>query len=244
VVSADLKLAVPLHIQGYDLGAAAPTCVSDVKANTDIVVIRRVSSCVAGSGSADCAAATDGTTYFQSALCNTELALPTVAQRYVVSTTVADLNLHKRVCGTAADVRKYVVHIYFVANNNNAGDGIPTLKRAELGAGAFSIVPLVEGIDNLQLEYAQDTDGNGSPNSYTAAPATTTAWTNVTAVKLYLLARSTDIAPGYTDSKTYAMGLKADGVTPETGGSPFNDQYKRHAFTTLVRINNPAGRRE
>ena len=61
VASTDLKVAIPLHIQGYDLGAAPPTCVTDVKANTDIVVIRRLSSCVVGAGSGDCAAATAGT---------------------------------------------------------------------------------------------------------------------------------------------------------------------------------------
>ena len=253
VSNADLKLAVPIHIQGYDQGASAPTCIADLKANTDVVVIRRVSTCIAGAGSGDCAAAADGTTYFQSALCNTELALPTVAQRYVVSSTVADLNLHKRVCGTAADIRKYIVHIYFIANNNNASDGIPTLKRAELRAGEFTIVPLVEGIENLQLEYALDTDGNASPNAYTADPSTYNGcagaacvvnWTNITAVKLYLIARSSDIVSGFSDTKVYPMGFKADGVTQEVGGSPFNDQYKRHAFTTVVRINNAAGRRE
>jgi len=253
VTDADLKVAVPLHIQGYDLGTSAPTCIADLRANTDIVVIRRVSTCIAGSGSSDCAAVAAGTTYFQSALCNTELALPTIAQRYVVSSTVADLNLHKRVCGTAADIRKYIVHIYFVANNNNAGDGVPTLKRAELRAGAFTIVPLVEGVENLQIEYALDTNGNGAPDVYNADPTTYNGcagaacvvnWTNVTAVKLHVIARSVDAVAGYTDTKVYPMGFQADGVTDEVGGSPYNDHYKRHAFTTVVRINNAAGRRE
>jgi len=253
VTDANLKVAVPLHIQGYDQAATTPTCVTDVKANTDIIVVRRVATCNAGMGSADCAAAADGTTYFQSALCNTELALPTIPQRYVVSKTVTDFNLHKRDCATSADIRKHIVHIYFVANNNNAGDGIPTLKRAELQSGAFATVPLVEGIENLQVEYAIDTDGNGTPNVYSADPssyngcagaACVVNWTNVAAVKLYVIARSADTVSGYTDTKVYPMGLQADNVTTEVGGSPFNDQYKRHAFTTVIRINNAAGRRE
>jgi len=248
--NANLKLAVPLHIQGYDLGGSAPTCVSDVKSNTDIVVVRRLSTCVAGS--AGCAAATAGTTHMQSTRCNTELALPTIAQWYVVSSTLADFTLSKRNCvANGADLRKYIVHIYFVANNNNAGDGIPTLKRAELGAGAFSVVPLVEGIDNLQVEYAIDSDGNGSPNAYTAdpntynscvGPACVANWSNVTAAKLYVLARAADATPGYSDTKAYPMGALANNSAQEMG--PYGDGYKRHAFTALVRINNAAGRRE
>lgn len=247
---ANLKLAVPLHVQGYDLAATVPACIFDVKANTDIIVVRRASTCVAGA--AGCTATVANTTYMQSTLCDAELALPTIAQRYVVSATAAAFILSKRNCvAGSADIRKYLVHIYFVANNNNAGDGIPTLKRAELGAGTFSVVPLVEGVDNLQAEYAVDTDGNGTPDAYTADPSTYNGclgaacvvnWTNVAAVKLYVLARSTDITPGYIDTKVYPMGLKADGSSQAFG--PFNDQFKRHAFTAVVRINNPAGRRE
>jgi type IV pilus assembly protein PilW len=252
VDNTNLKGVVAVHIQGYDLGANAPTCISDVKTNTDIVAIRRASTCIAGAGVTDCAAAPAGTTYMQSTLCNAELALPTIGQRYVVSSTLADFNtMHKRDCATTADVRKYIVHIYYIANNNNAGDGIPTLKRVDLGAGAMSQpTPLVEGIDNLQVEYGL-MNGSGTPTVYTADPSTyagcagaacVTNWTNVGTVKIYLLARSTDASPSYTDTKVYAMGLKADNSAQTVG--PFNDRYKRHLFTTLVRLNNAAGRRE
>jgi type IV pilus assembly protein PilW len=51
----DLSAALPTHIQGYDQGAVL-SCLSDVKANTDIVVVRRASTCVRGS--TDCPATT------------------------------------------------------------------------------------------------------------------------------------------------------------------------------------------
>jgi type IV pilus assembly protein PilW len=54
-------------------------------------------------------------------------------------------------------------------------------------------------------------------------------------VKLYVLARADAPTTGYLDSKTYALGTVALG--------PFNDGYKRHVFSTTVRINNVAGRR-
>ena len=54
-------------------------------------------------------------------------------------------------------------------------------------------------------------------------------------VKISLLARNTQTSTDFTDNKTYAI----DG-TP----GPFGDHYKRHLYQTVVRLMNPAGRRE
>jgi type IV pilus assembly protein PilW len=60
--------------------------------------------------------------------------------------------------------------------------------------------------------------------------------------KVHLLSRSTEASPGYTDTKTYPLGLQADDTQLVVG--PFNDGFKRHAYTRTIRMNNPAGRRE
>ena len=59
---------------------------------------------------------------------------------------------------------------------------------------------------------------------------------NVTAVKLYVLVRSRDESPGYTDTKTYSLGATTMG--------PYNDRFKRHVFVSTVRLPNISGRRE
>ncbi|HEY0845915.1 MAG TPA: PilW family protein [Noviherbaspirillum sp.] len=261
--TADLKAAMPLHIQGYDDGASAPACLQDLKAGTDIVVVRRSSTCVAGVG--DCEAVTAGAPYFQASLCYptsgaTELASGNINQYFALDANTAALTMHKKDCTTLASLRRYRTHIYFIANNNEGSDGIPTLKRAELGGTggntAFTIVPLVEGIENLQLEYGIDTDAKGSanagsPNAYTTDPDTYDTcvgqaclehWRNVVAVKLHLLARNTDRSVGYTDTKTYTLGLDADNAAKTVG--PFNDGYKRHVYQSSIRLSNPAGRKE
>jgi type IV pilus assembly protein PilW len=251
----DLSNALPVHLQGYDLGASAPACLSDVKPNTDIVVVRRASTCIRGA--TDCATQT-GAAYFQASLCNnaTELGTtPAPGNWFKVSTDTTTLDRHKKDCTTLADMRQYATRIYFIANNDVAGDGIPTLKRAELGAGAFSIVSVAPGIDNLQLEYGLDTNGDGTPDALSsdpdayngcaggAAACVVTNWLNVVTVKINLLARNPTTSASYKDVKTYTLGLKADGVTANTVG-PFNDQYKRHAYVAEVRLSNAAGRRE
>jgi type IV pilus assembly protein PilW len=60
---------------------------------------------------------------------------------------------------------------------------------------------------------------------------------NVTAVRIHVLARSREETQGYTDTKTYRLGNTA----PDLG--PYNDGFKRHVYTTTVRLPNISGRR-
>lgn len=254
---ADLKANMPLHIQGYDNEAGIPslTCISDVRSGTDVVVIRRASTCVAGSTNCDPVSA--GTPYFQASRCtnSTELASGNVDNFYALDSNTSNLTRTKRNCSTLADLRRFRTHIYFIANNAIGSDGIPTLKRAELGTDgtrpSFSVVPLVEGIENMQIEYGIDTDNNGIPDAYTTQPRTfngctgaacVSNWQKVVAVRLNLLARNTERSPNHTDTKTYTLGIKEDGSANNFG--PFNDNVKRHAYQTFVKLSNPAGRKE
>lgn len=248
-----------VHIQGVDTAASTlPSCVSDVKAGTDILVIRRLSSCVAGpTAGSGCDAVLVGAPYFQASNCNAagELATNTGSttdyQAYFgLSTDVSTLTKRNLDCATTAGYRRLLVRIYFVANNNVGSDGVPTLKRAELGATGFTIIPLVDGIENLQLEYGMDTNNDGlvdvfnsNPNTYgsCAGVACVSNWLKVYSAKVHVLARGVTTSAGYTDTKTYVLGKKSDG-TDNTFG-PFPDGYKRSVFTSTVRAENPAGRR-
>ncbi len=91
---------------------------------------------------------------------------------------------------------------------------LPTLKRVELLPGAMSTpVPLVEGIENIQYEYGLDTSAAMARRTrIPPAPASVAQWSQVVAVRVHLLARNIDTTPGFTDTKTYTMGLNADGT--------------------------------
>lgn len=260
VTVAAIKTALPLHVQGDD-DSTALGCLSDVRDGTDVLVVRHTSTCALGEAGCDPASA--GGPFFQASLCNNldELGSGNVERYYQVSTDNTALALHRRDCtatagsGTVAAVRRLQTHIYFIANNNLARDGVPTLKRAEvLSAGAsiaVRIVPLAEGIENLQAEYGLDTDANGVPDTYAADPSTASGcaaadcavvnWSRAVAVKLHLLARTTAPSAGYTDTKSYELGKLADG-NPHTIAAA-NDHLKRHVFSALVALPNPAGRR-
>jgi type IV pilus assembly protein PilW len=221
-----LRAALPLHVQGYQAGASLPSCLSDVKAGTDVLVVRHTRACAAGDPNCDASDAAGPR--FQASLCagQTEAGSGNKADHYALDTVTANLNRHQRDCtstpnsGTLAPIRRFLTHIYFVANNDRSGDGIPTLKRAELrlvnGQLGFTIVPLAEGVDNLQFEYGIDTNGDGAVDQYVAAPTAVAGWRNALSVRIALAARNT-----------------------EAGNSE-----RKHAFQSTVLMPNPAGRKQ
>lgn len=245
---ADWNAWVPVHIQGYDNGAglAATTCVlGNLKPNTDVIVIRRARTCAAGV--AGCEAAVNGKPYVQVSLCATQA----VAHKLGLEGTPGLFDRQKKTCDAAApaDKREYLVRIYFVSTDNGAGQNVPTLKRLELTGTGWETVPLVEGIEEFQLQYGIDSDGDGVPDDYAADPTTfpiaaptpLASWMNVVTAQFHLLARNLETTPNYVDTKTYHLGKDAAGneieVMPGLG-------FRRHVYGGLVRIANPAGRRD
>jgi type IV pilus assembly protein PilW len=250
-LASDMAAALQLAVQAYD--AATPTSsISSppcgltytagneqltMKPGSDILVIRRVSTASIVQG-----VAVSGAYYLQASQCQYDLA------PYKIDTIPANFTLRQKTCTATsttpyADLRQFVVQVYFVSPNNKViggvGDGIPTLKRRELdpATNVFVTTPLVEGIEFMQLEYGLDVNNDGVADSYVAAPAATD-WPNVVAVKLYILARNTEATKSYADTKTYSLGLVAGSVPAP------NDPYKRHAYTQYIRLVNVAGRRE
>ncbi len=245
----DWVAAIPHHIQGYDNGALAPGCIpADLKANTDVLVVRRVSTCVAGA--VGCAVAANGRPYIQVARCAAEVAVPANAYELGLRGT-APFARTQRNCAGVAGLREYLVRIYYVSDNNGAGSAVPTLKRLDFNATANAWVqsPLVEGIEEFQVEYGIDTDNDGDPDVYNANPSTFACagctagsnWANVLTARVHLIARNIEPSVNYTDPKTYTLGRDAAGavVSVAPGGA-----FRRHAYSGLIRLVNPSDRRD
>ena len=246
--AADWSAWMPLHLQGFDDGAgfASANCtLTNHKPNTDVLVVRRARACVAGT--AGCDAAVAGKPYVQVSLCQTQ------ATAYVLGLQgTATFDRLLKDCATTAGLREYYTRIYFISTDNGGGANVPTLKRLELTGSGWTTAPLVEGIEEFQLEYGLDNDGDGAPDDYAADPGNhpagactgacpVTNWMNVVTVRFHLLARNLDESPGYTDAKTYVLGTDAAGAAIElTPGG----RYRRHVYSGLVRVVNPAGRRD
>jgi type IV pilus assembly protein PilW len=86
--------------------------------------------------------------------------------------------------------------------------------------------------------------GDGSADTYVqctgSSACTALQLMNVVAVRLNVLVRAPTRTPGYGDVKTYTMGSGTNAITL----GPFNDNYKRHLYTQVVRLTNVSMRRE
>ncbi len=246
-------------VQGYNASttstpvfSALCAAVPNVALNpgSDILVVRRASTVSLPQPST----AVSGTIYLQVSSC------PSDAINYVIATAPAAFPLYLKTCATTATLaplRPFLVQAYFVSPYDIAGDGIPTLKRVEFdpaGSGNFVVTPLVEGIEYMQIDYGVDDTSDGEADRYVdCSLCSITDWSNVVSVKINLVARNQDPTWGYSDSKTYNLGTA--GTVGPFNASPYNaspypttypqlQNYKRHSYTQLIRLVNPAGRRE
>lgn len=251
--AAIMDTALSLPMQGYDAPASVPaplsTCLPDANhvPGTDILVVRRLEADDAPPALTSLVA---GQFYVQDTPTAKITGLgpdPTPAAPSLYTLTQKD-------GVTPAEIRKYIERIYFVSPCNiyatgattctaaaDGGKPVPTLKRLELtvsgGASAFTTVPLVEGVENMQLDYGIDNVGNGvAATPFVTAPALAD-WPNVVEIQISLLVRNPRTSTDYTNQKSFSMGLSG------TVG-PFNDAYRRHAYSLNVRVTNIAARRE
>lgn len=240
-------ISMPKPIVGLSAAQAdGLTCLPNRKPGTAALVLHRLDT-----NEIAIADAVAGTFYVQTSRCAAE-DLDTTYPRFIASSVSASFTLTKSDCATKNTVRKYISRIYYVAACDECGAGvadtIPTLKRADLVGSAFVATPLVEGIDDIAFDYGVDTIPNdGLPDQYLQTlpalispnipPDPLVDWSNVMSVRMHVLSRTLDKSPGYTDGKTFQMGLSG-------ARGPFTDNYKRRLSTLTTRLNNPAGVRE
>lgn len=233
---------IGIPVQGFADGTTLTGCgVSNVLAGSQVLAIMRANTCVF-----DAASCADSGPHIQISGCRND----TPEEPYLISANTADFTLRKKSClatvAERAPRRRVVSNIYYLANSN----GQPTLMRVSLVNGVYqNPQPLVEGVEALRFEYGIDNlgrnglpisalnPGDGSADEFvTCAPCTLAQLSNVVAVKVYVLVRNLEATPGYVDGKTYQLG--------DLTIAAANDGFKRHVFSTTVRLVNPSGRRE
>lgn len=232
----EIDSGMGLPIQGYSgsktAGNPAPSCLSDAdhRDKTDILVLRRASTATTAIGSL-----ANGEVYLQGLSVN-----KIVAQADGSETTSSRglFTLTKLNSDDPANIRKLKTHIYFVGPDD---DGVPTLKRLSLvensGNLTFREEPLATGVEELVVEYGIDGDGDGTATTYVQEPGTVSEWADVVALHVRLIVRGRKPTNGYTDDKTYDLGLEGE-YTPDA------TNYRRNAFVSTTRAANPSMRRE
>jgi type IV pilus assembly protein PilW len=121
--------------------------------------------------------------------------------------------------------------IYYIRDSATTRNGVtnPSLWRK---VGSAAPQELVEGVENMQILYGIDTDGDRLVNSYVkASDASVSAnWNRVISISIGMLIRSIEPSSIMADKQKYTV--------LDTQVGPFNDRYQRTLYTTTVALRN------
>ncbi|SCX25116.1 type IV pilus assembly protein PilW [Nitrosomonas eutropha] len=124
---------------------------------------------------------------------------------------------------TGGEVVRISTRIYYIRTNPG---GIPALywKR-----GSEKAEELVEGIENMQIQYGEDTDGDRAVDTYRTADLVAD-WENVVSVRIDLLVQSVE---DNVTSQSQTYTFNGETVTP-------TDRRLRQVFSTVISLRNRA----
>lgn len=122
--------------------------------------------------------------------------------------------------------------VMYYVRNSASGNG-PALWQK---VGTADPVELVQGVQNLQVTYGVDNDGDLLADQYLTAEGVQAAgrWPRVISLSLAVLVRSPEEAGPQPDKATYQLLGVGQGATL----GPFNDRRQRAVFATTVVLRN------
>jgi type IV pilus assembly protein PilW len=250
--AADLQTLMAVPVRPYNAVATAsrPACIpaADFLDRSNVLVLRFASPLVAAPGSLDASLMYVQTTVGGSIIARGNVSPPLGTFTLTRQTALPGVPV-------PGPIQKYVVRIYFLSPCSQAGcpsgaDGgtpVPSLKMVELdssgGAPGFSgPVTIAEGVERLEFDFGIDTDADGAPNRFTTCATDCTTGddvANIVTVTAYAVVRDVEVTAGFADTKSYVLGL-AGTYTPATGVA----NYRRHLYSSTLRLNNISMRRE
>ncbi|MHB9101715.1 MAG: PilW family protein [Sulfuricella sp.] len=122
---------------------------------------------------------------------------------------------------------------YYIKPSATAGVGNSLWMRSITGqtTGVPADVELINGVENMQIEYGVDTDADSSANKYIKADAITAAdWAKVVSVKVSLL-----LATPATDNN---LSSKSQTYTYNGVTTTATDRRVRHVYTSVINLRN------
>ena len=136
--------------------------------------------------------------------------------------------------GSDALVMEFGTHTYFVgttARTNANGQAITALYRFD----GNNSVELVDGVEDMQIEYAFDSDGNGEIDGFGTVDDVTAGtydWDEIMAIRVSLLMNSVDGASSVEAPYTY-FPSGSTAISPSSG-----DYRLRQEFSSLISVRN------
>lgn len=143
--------------------------------------------------------------------------------------------------GFAADseTRDLEVHAYYVDNTSSFTNDAPSLRRKTLvNGGVIEDQEMISGVENLQVQFGLDTNGDGTVERYVDPDNAAAASAAILAVRLWMLVRSEETpGAGFRDEREYQpLDLEAAPITP--GDDLYPAQFQRMEITKTVLLRN------
>jgi type IV pilus assembly protein PilW len=136
-----------------------------------------------------------------------------------------------------SQARALVVRAYYVASNSTQRADVPSLRRKSFGnvnavnaAAALSDEEIVSGVEDLQVRFGIDQNGDGSVDTQ-VDPGAAPEGAAVISATVWLLVRSEEREPGHLDLTTYRY---ADMIDPYVPG----DAYRRILMSRTFLLRN------
>jgi type IV pilus assembly protein PilW len=133
--------------------------------------------------------------------------------------------------------RELEAHVYYVSSQSALRDDVPALRRKRLAninaateAEALLDEELVPGVEDLQVRFGVDTNGDSNVDQY-VNPNAVPAGATVISATIWLRVRAEDREIGFIDGTSYQYADMAAAVTP-------SDNFRRIVVSKTIYLRN------
>jgi len=122
-----------------------------------------------------------------------------------------------------------VARFHIAPSTDGSGESSLFCDNTGTVGAANADIELVTGVENMQILYGEDTDGDGTANRY-LDQGTVASMDNVVSVRLALLLRTRNPVASGVDTRVYNL--------LGTNVGPMNDQRTRRLYTATIALRN------
>lgn len=136
--------------------------------------------------------------------------------------------------GTDMEIYTFTVAVFFVGRGPSGEPALFRRTHHAAGADGVETLELVEGVENMQVLYGEDLDGDRLADVYRTSVAVGN-WTDVVAARVSLLLRT--VESGRQENDTAIYNVLGTNVTPPA----VDARRHRRVFTTTIALRNRVG---
>jgi type IV pilus assembly protein PilW len=218
VIHLDAYIAGWNGADGY--GLACDAYQDDYRAGTDGLVVRRASETAPAALVADRlyiqSSRVQGTIFLADAACTDPKDAACIPSDY---------------SPPASETRDLISTAYYVSDSSVGRTDVPALRRKRLVAGSILDEEVVSGVEDMQVRFGIDTNGDTNADTYVDPQGNPAAHGGqIVAARIWLRVRAEEPEAGFSDDHPYAYA--------DVDGTPPNDRFRRIVVSRTISLRN------